>query len=99
MTRRWGGGASSGAGDSTRYSGGCSQGARDGQRDYLDFHDDAEINWVMIRAVQASVAGIGDCADAGCAGTGQRGADESSRQDERELESGGIKQRRVALVS
>lgn len=27
-------------------------------RAYLNFHDDAEINWVMIRAVLASIAGI-----------------------------------------
>jgi 4-alpha-glucanotransferase len=27
-------------------------------RAYLNFHDDAEINWIMIRAVEASVAGV-----------------------------------------
>jgi 4-alpha-glucanotransferase len=27
-------------------------------RAYLNFHGDAEINWIMIRAVAASVAGV-----------------------------------------
>ena len=27
-------------------------------RAYLNFHDDAEINWIMIRAVEASVASV-----------------------------------------
>jgi 4-alpha-glucanotransferase len=31
---------------------------REFARAYLNFHDDAEINWIMIRAVEASVADI-----------------------------------------
>ena len=27
-------------------------------RAYLNFHDDAEINWIMMRAVEASVADV-----------------------------------------
>ena len=42
-------------------------------------HDDAEINWIMIRAVQASVADVAIVPVAGCAGTGQCSAHESSR--------------------
>jgi len=47
--------SSSGAGDSTRTPDEVRQ-EHDFARAYLDFHDDAEINWVMIRAVLASVA-------------------------------------------
>jgi 4-alpha-glucanotransferase len=46
---------SSGAGDSTRTPDEVLE-EHDFARAYLDLHDDAEINWVMIRAVLASVA-------------------------------------------
>lgn len=49
--------SSSGAGDSTRTPEEVRK-EHDFARLYLNFHDDAEINWVMIRAVLASVAGI-----------------------------------------
>jgi 4-alpha-glucanotransferase len=48
---------SSGAGDSTRSPDDVRR-EHETAKAYLDFHDDAEINWVMIRAVQASVAEI-----------------------------------------
>jgi 4-alpha-glucanotransferase len=46
---------SSGAGDSTRTPDEVRQ-EHDFARAYLNFRDDSEINWVMIRAVLASVA-------------------------------------------
>jgi 4-alpha-glucanotransferase len=51
--------SSSGAGDSTRTPEDVRK-EHDFARDYLNFHDadDSEINWVMIRAVLASVADI-----------------------------------------
>jgi 4-alpha-glucanotransferase len=48
---------SSGAGDSTRTPEDVRK-EHDFARAYLNFHDDSEINWVMIRAVLASVADI-----------------------------------------
>lgn len=49
--------SSSGAGDSTRTPEDVRK-EHDFARAYLGFHDDAEINWVMIRAVLASVADV-----------------------------------------
>ncbi len=49
--------SSSGAGDSTRTSEDVRK-EHEFARAYLNFHDDSEINWVMIRAVLASVADI-----------------------------------------
>jgi 4-alpha-glucanotransferase len=49
--------SSSGAGDSTRTPGDVRK-EHDLARAYLNFHDDSEINWVMIRAVLASVADV-----------------------------------------
>jgi 4-alpha-glucanotransferase len=49
--------SSSGAGDSTRTPEDVRK-EHDFARAYLNFHDDSEINWVMIRAVLASVADI-----------------------------------------
>jgi 4-alpha-glucanotransferase len=49
--------SSSGAADSTRSSEDVRQ-EHELARAYLNFHDDAEINWIMIRAVEASVAGV-----------------------------------------
>jgi 4-alpha-glucanotransferase len=49
--------SSSGAGDSTRTPGDVRK-EHDFARAYLNFHDDSEINWVMIRAVLASVADV-----------------------------------------
>ncbi len=49
--------SSSGAADSTRSSEDVRQ-EHEFARAYLNFHDDAEINWIMIRAVEASVAGV-----------------------------------------
>lgn len=48
---------SSGAGDSTRTPEDVRK-EHETASAYLDLRDDAQINWVMIRAVQASVAGI-----------------------------------------
>ena len=48
---------SSGAGDSTRTAEDVRK-EHEFARAYLNFHDDAEINWVMIRAVLASVADV-----------------------------------------
>jgi len=48
---------SSGAGDSTRTPDDVRR-ERDFARTYLNFRDDSEINWVMIRAVLASVADV-----------------------------------------
>jgi len=48
---------SSGAGDSTRTPEDVRK-EHDFARAYLNFHDDSEINWVMIRAVMASVADV-----------------------------------------
>jgi 4-alpha-glucanotransferase len=48
---------SSGAGDSTRTPEDVRK-EHDFARAYLNFRDDSEINWVMIRAVLASVADI-----------------------------------------
>jgi 4-alpha-glucanotransferase len=48
---------SSGAGDSTRTPGDVRK-EHDFARAYLNFHNDSEINWVMIRAVLASVADL-----------------------------------------
>jgi len=85
---------SSGAGDSTRTPEDVRK-EHETARAYLDFHDDTEINWVMISRGAGLCGEYCDCAAAGCAGTGQRSADESSRQDERELEMA-VSQRRVA---
>jgi 4-alpha-glucanotransferase len=49
--------SSTGAADSTRTPEDIRK-EREFARAYLNFHDDAEINWVMIRAVSASVADI-----------------------------------------
>jgi 4-alpha-glucanotransferase len=49
--------SSSGAGDSTRTPDDVRK-EHDFARLYLNFHDDSEINWVMIRAVLASVADL-----------------------------------------
>ncbi len=49
--------SSSGSADSTRTAEDVLQ-EHDFARAYLNFHDDAEINWVMIRAVLASVADV-----------------------------------------
>jgi 4-alpha-glucanotransferase len=49
--------SSSGAGDSTRTPEDVRK-EHDFARAYLNFHDDSEINWVMIRAVLASVADV-----------------------------------------
>ncbi len=49
--------SSSGAGDSMRTPDDVRK-ERDFARAYLNFHDDSEINWVMIRAVLASVADV-----------------------------------------
>jgi len=49
--------SSSGAGDSTRTPDDVRK-ERDFARTYLNFRDDSEINWVMIRAVLASVADV-----------------------------------------
>ena len=49
--------SSSGAGDSTRTPDDVRK-ERDFARAYLNFHDDSEINWAMIRAVLASVADV-----------------------------------------
>ena len=49
--------SSSGAGDSTRTPEDVRK-EHDSARAYLNFHDDSEINWVMIRAVLASVADV-----------------------------------------
>jgi 4-alpha-glucanotransferase len=51
--------SSSGAGDSTRTPDDVRK-EHDFARTYLNFqsHDDSEINWVMIRAVMASVADV-----------------------------------------
>ncbi len=49
--------SSSGAADSTRTPEDVRK-EHELARAYLNFHDDAEINWIMIRAVEASVAGI-----------------------------------------
>jgi 4-alpha-glucanotransferase len=49
--------SSSGAGDSTRSLEDVRK-EHDFARAYLNFHDDSEINWVMIRAVLASVADV-----------------------------------------
>jgi 4-alpha-glucanotransferase len=49
--------SSSGAGDSTRTPEDVRK-EHDFARAYLNFHDDSEINWVMIRAVLASVADL-----------------------------------------
>ena len=49
--------SSSGAGDSTRTAEDVRK-EHDFARAYLNFHDDSEINWVMIRAVLASVAEV-----------------------------------------
>jgi 4-alpha-glucanotransferase len=48
---------SSGAGDSTRTSEDVRK-EHDFARAYLNFHDDSEINWVMIRAVLSSIADV-----------------------------------------
>jgi 4-alpha-glucanotransferase len=48
---------SSGAGDSTRTPEDVRK-EHDFARAYLNFHDDSEINWVMIRAVMSSVAKV-----------------------------------------
>jgi 4-alpha-glucanotransferase len=48
---------SSGAGDSTRTPEDVRK-EHDFARAYLNFHNDSEINWVMIRAVLASVADL-----------------------------------------
>jgi 4-alpha-glucanotransferase len=48
---------SSGAGDSTRTPEDVRK-EHDFARAYLNFHDDSEINWVMIRAVLASIADV-----------------------------------------
>ena len=48
---------SSGLGDSTRTAKDVRE-EHDFARAYLNFHDDSEINWVMIRAVLASVADV-----------------------------------------
>ncbi len=47
--------SSSGAADSTRTPEDIRK-EREFARAYLDFHNDEQINWIMIRAVQASVA-------------------------------------------
>jgi 4-alpha-glucanotransferase len=49
--------SSSGAGDSTRTPKDVRK-ERDFARTYLNFRDDSEINWVMIRAVMSSVADV-----------------------------------------
>jgi 4-alpha-glucanotransferase len=49
--------SSSGAGDSTRTADDVLK-EHEFARAYLNFHDDSEINWVMIRAVISSVADI-----------------------------------------
>jgi 4-alpha-glucanotransferase len=49
--------SSSGAADSTRTTEEVRQ-EHQAARAYLNFHDDAEINWIMIRAVEASVASV-----------------------------------------
>jgi 4-alpha-glucanotransferase len=49
--------SSTGVGDSTRTAEDVRK-EHDFARAYLNFHDDAEINWIMIRAVEASVADI-----------------------------------------
>ncbi|MGD1106290.1 MAG: 4-alpha-glucanotransferase [Terracidiphilus sp.] len=49
--------SSSGAADSTRTPEDVRK-EHELARAYLNFHDDAEINWIMIRAVEASVAGV-----------------------------------------
>jgi len=49
--------ARAGAGDSTRTLDDVRK-EHDFARAYLNFHDDSEINWVMIRAVLASVADV-----------------------------------------
>jgi 4-alpha-glucanotransferase len=49
--------SSSGAGDSTRTPDDVRK-ERDFARAYLNFRDDSEINWVMIRAVLASIADV-----------------------------------------
>src|SRR5580704_17537267 len=49
--------SSSGAGDSTRTPEDVRK-EHDFARAYLNFHDDSEINWVMIQAVLASVADV-----------------------------------------
>jgi 4-alpha-glucanotransferase len=49
--------SSSGAGDSTRTPEDVRK-EHEFARAYLNFHDDSEINWVMIRAVLASVADV-----------------------------------------
>ncbi len=49
--------SSSGAGDSTRTPEDVRK-ERDFARAYLNLHEDSEINWVMIRAVMASIADL-----------------------------------------
>jgi 4-alpha-glucanotransferase len=49
--------SSAGAADSTRTPEDIRK-EREFARSYLNFHDDAEINWIMIHAVEASVADL-----------------------------------------
>jgi 4-alpha-glucanotransferase len=62
--------SNAGAADSTRTSEDIRK-ERAFARAYLNFDDDAEINWIMIRAVEASVADVVIVPFAGCAGTWQ----------------------------
>ena len=55
-------------------------------RAYLNLCGEADIDWIMIRAMLASVADVAICSAAECSETGEHGAHESSRHAEWKLE-------------
>jgi len=91
--------SSSGAGDSTRTPEDVRK-EHDFARAYLNFHDDSEINWVMIRAVLASVADVAIVPLQDVLGLGSAARYESSGHGQRKLKwrlSSGRIERRVGV--